>query len=163
MRDDSDGMTSRPNSYPFVPKSNAKLWPGQFWAIPLSDGRFACGRVLAIDVDKTYGARSSFVAGLLDWVGREPPNADSIAGAPVLEVGTAHVRVIERSGGAVLGERPLEADGIAVPEKVTRYWGTTYPVTRAERRFVQGEPPPPSSHREIKSPLTEEMLKPFPS
>jgi len=156
-------MTSRSNVYPFVPKSNAKLWPGQFWAIPLSDGRFACGRVLAIDVNKAYGARSSFVAGLLDWVGREAPNAESIAGAPLLEVGNAHVRAIERSGGAVLGERPLEADGIAVPQKITNYWGIGYPAARAEHRFVEGEPPPRSARRDVRSPLTDEMLKPFPA
>src|SRR5262249_10570900 len=35
-------------TYPFVPRSTAYLRPGQFWAIPLSDGRFACGRVLAL-------------------------------------------------------------------------------------------------------------------
>lgn len=34
--------------YPFEPKSNAYLLPGQFWGVPLSDGRWACGRVLAI-------------------------------------------------------------------------------------------------------------------
>jgi hypothetical protein len=33
--------------YPFVPRTNATLVPGQFWSIPLTDGRFACGRVLA--------------------------------------------------------------------------------------------------------------------
>ena len=155
-------MAARGNSaYPFVPKSNAKLWPGQFWAIPLSDGRFACGRVLAIDVDKTYGARSSFVAGLLDWVGPEPPTAQNIAGAPLLEIGNAHVKVIEQNGGAVLGERPLEADGIALPAKVTNYWGIGYPLGRAERRFVEGEPLPQWGRREVKSPLTDEMLKPF--
>jgi len=81
----------------------------------------------------------------------------------LLEVGNAHVRVIERSGGAVLGERALEADGIALPANVTHYWGTTYPLARAERRFVQGEPPAQSGHREVKSPLTDEMLKPFAS
>ena len=34
--------------YPFEPKSNAHLLPGQFWGVPLSDGRWACGRVLAV-------------------------------------------------------------------------------------------------------------------
>jgi hypothetical protein len=33
-------------TYPFVPKTNAQLVAGQSWSIPLSDGRFACGRVL---------------------------------------------------------------------------------------------------------------------
>jgi hypothetical protein len=33
-------------SYPFTPKWNRYLLPGQFWAVPLSDGRFGCGRVM---------------------------------------------------------------------------------------------------------------------
>jgi len=48
-----------------------------------------------------------------------------------------------------------------VPGKVTNYWGIAYPLVRAERRFVQGEPPPQSERREVKSPLTNEMRKPF--
>ena len=154
-------MTRGRDVYPFVPRSNAKLWPGQFWAIPLSDGRFACGRVLAIDVDKAYGGRSTFVAGLMDWVGRDPPNAQNIAGAPLLEVGSAHIGVIQESGSAVLGERPLEADGLALPAKITHYWGDGYPSARAERRFVQGEPPPEWAIREVASPLVDGMLEPF--
>jgi hypothetical protein len=30
--------------YPFEPKSNAYLLPGQFWGVPLSDRGWACGR-----------------------------------------------------------------------------------------------------------------------
>ena len=37
--------------YPFEPKSNAHLMPGQFWGVPLSDGRWACGRVLAVQTE----------------------------------------------------------------------------------------------------------------
>jgi hypothetical protein len=77
--------------YPFLPKTNAAMAPGQFWSIPLSDGRFACGRVIRIDRTAKYGARTMFVGGLLDWVGAEPPTAESIAGRPVLEMGNAHV------------------------------------------------------------------------
>jgi hypothetical protein len=146
--------------YPFVPKTNANLAPGQFWSIPLSDGRFACGRVLAIDRGATYGARTAFVGGLLDWVGTERPSSDSIAGKAVLEVGTAHVRVIAESGGAVLGERALELDGISVPADVRSAWGLRYPALRAEHLFVAGNPPPEFERRDVNSPLTEEMLKP---
>jgi hypothetical protein len=34
--------------YPFEPKSNTHHLPGQFWGVPLSDGRWAYGRVLAV-------------------------------------------------------------------------------------------------------------------
>jgi len=73
--------------YPFVPKSNAELAPGQFWSIPLSDGRFGCGRVLRVDRDRAYGARILFVGAVLDWVGETPPTSEAIAGAEVLAVG----------------------------------------------------------------------------
>ena len=67
--------------YPFVPKTNAKLLPGQFWSIPLSDGRFGCGRVLTATPEAGYGARTWFTGAVLDWVGDAPPTAESIAGA----------------------------------------------------------------------------------
>lgn len=35
-------------SYPFLPKSNTYLIPGQFWAIPLRTNKFACGRVIEV-------------------------------------------------------------------------------------------------------------------
>jgi hypothetical protein len=104
-------------TYPFTPKTNAYLAPGQFWSTPMSDGRFACGRVLRVDRDvKTYGARAMFVGALLDWVGTEPPTAEAIAGRPPLKSCGAYVRTITQPGGQVLGERPLELDGIVAPE-----------------------------------------------
>jgi len=108
--------------YPFVPKSNADLAPGQFWSIPLSDGRFGCGRVLRVDRDRAYGARILFVGAVLDWVGETPPTSEAIAGAEVLAVGTTHVRTIANGGGTVLGIRPLAADGITVPSVLNTHW-----------------------------------------
>lgn len=101
--------------YPFEPKSNAYLEPGQFWGIPLSDGRFACGRVLEVrrDPDEFVPVSSRiFLAGLHRWVGDRPPTSEDIAGAPLLAQGFAHVRAIRENGGMVLGLRPLEADGL---------------------------------------------------
>jgi len=146
--------------YPFVPKSNAQLEPGQFWSIPLSDGRFACGRVLRIDRAASYGARTMFVGAVLDWVGDAPPTDVAIAGRPVLALGRAHVRLIGEGGGSVLGIRALEADGITVPAQINTHWGAGYPAARAERRFIKGDPPPAFERRAIRSPLTGEMLRP---
>src|SRR6476661_4005553 len=69
-------------AYPFVPKSNRYVEAGQFWALPLSDGRYGCGRVMAVPA---FGAkdRVGFVAGLAGWIGSEPPTEATIAGAPV--------------------------------------------------------------------------------
>jgi internalin A len=152
-----------PPSYPFVPKSNAKLEPGQFWSIPLSDGRFGCGRVLRVDRDRKYGATILFLGAVLDWVGEAPPTGEAIAGRGMLAVGTTHVRTIAHGGGAIVGERPLEADGIEVPAQVNTFWGPTYPTDRAERRFIHGDPPPTSERRNVGSPLTDEMLAPSPT
>jgi hypothetical protein len=102
-------------AFPFVPKSNRWLEAGQFWSVPLSDGRFACGRVL--DVPREPGlhvpvSSRIFLAGLLDWVDGAPPTFGSIAGAGRFAQGFAHIKAITTTGGRVLGHRALEADGI---------------------------------------------------
>ena len=68
--------------YPFEPRSNAHLLPGQFWGVPLSDGRLACGRVLAVKAgsDSYFPGNSrTFLAALMHWEGDEPPTAEDIA------------------------------------------------------------------------------------
>jgi Immunity protein 26 len=105
--------------YPFVPKSNASLRAGQFWAVPLSDGRFACGRVLDVprggDLHVPANSRM-LLAGLLDWVDQQPPTTESIAGAQLIDQGFAHIKAILTTGGEVLGWRDLAADEI-VPHR----------------------------------------------
>jgi len=147
-------------SYPLTPKTNAHLRPGQFWSIPLADGRFGCGRVLRVEHDKAVGGRTRFIGAILDWVGEAPPSSEAIAGRDVLAVGNAHVRLISFGGGAILGERPLDADRIEPPERVDTYWGDGYGVMRAERRFIAGDPAPTSEFRQVSSPLSPEMLRP---
>lgn len=149
-------------TYPLIPKTTAHLRPGQFWSIPMADGRFGCGRVLRVDLDRPR-ARTLFVGAVLDWVGDAPPTAEAIAGNPVLSVGKAHVRLIAFGGGAILGERPLELDAIQPSTQIDTYWGDGYAVMRAERRFIAGDPPPTSDFREVSSPLTAEMLLPAPT
>lgn len=55
------------------------------------------------------------MVGLLDWCEPLVPTAESIAGRAVLEFGNAHIKTIRETGGALLGHRPLEEDGIAAP------------------------------------------------
>lgn len=98
--------------FPFYPKSNAKLLRGDFWGIPLNSGRFACGRVLDLPRKGDYGAKTSFLAGLLDWVGNELPTFESIAGAKLLQQGDAHIFTITKNDGLILGNRPLKLDNI---------------------------------------------------
>lgn len=154
---------AEPQRYPFIPKSNAELKPGQFWGIRLSDGRFACGRVLRLS-EPLMGLRNLFVAGLLDWVGPVPPTPDAIAGAPLLEFRQTPIEAIQAASG-ILGYRDLDSDGIVAPkdEDIKHIWGPGFLQSRAEHRFVKGNPPPKFSSREVRSPLTEEMLSPFPT
>ena len=61
-------------TYPFKPKSTAMLRPGQFWAVPLSNDKFACGRVLQIGTAEIPTKTRGFFGGLQDWIGASPPN-----------------------------------------------------------------------------------------
>jgi hypothetical protein len=101
--------------YPIRPKSTALLLPGQFWAVPLTDGRFACGRVLQVNGSELPVKSRNFFGGLLNWVGASLPSSECIAGAVVIASGVLHIRAITSLGGEVLGCRPIEADGLELP------------------------------------------------
>jgi hypothetical protein len=96
--------------YPFVPKSSTRLTPGDFWAVPLRDGTFACGRVVERMPTGKPGARVGFLGGLLDWRDSSKPDDQSIAGASFLAQGVVHIRAITSSGGSILGHRDLALD-----------------------------------------------------
>jgi hypothetical protein len=152
----------RTTPLPERPRRNTALVAGDFWAIPLSDGRFGCGRVLGLPAP---GAHMSvlFVAGVHDWVGSEPPRVDSIAGAALLEVGFAHVNSLTVDGCRLVGHRDLTLDGIVEVTDSGSYWGDGFATSRTEHRFVKGDPPPRYESRDIASPLTAEMLQRFTS
>ena len=124
--------------YPFEPRSNATLRPGQFWAVPLSDGRSACGRVLAIPPpgDPHLPANTrSFLAGLMDWTGTEPPTSEQLAGSQVIDQGMAHVRTIGETGGMLLGCRNLMLDAITGMRMVSHRMGGTVYLYEGARRL----------------------------
>ena len=130
-------MPTAPPAYPFVPKSNRWLQAGQFWAVPVSDGRFACGRVLDVPREPDLHvpvARTIFLAGLLDWVGDAPPTDGSIAGADLIAQGFAHIKAITTTGGDVLGHRDLDADGIVPARWRSHEGGGTVWVYEGARR-----------------------------
>lgn len=93
--------------YPLVPKSNAYLRPGQFWDIPLSDGRHAAGIVVATPSPEQASRRRMgtrlFVAGLLGWSGDNTPTVDNLIDRPLVTWGYAHINSITREGGQILG------------------------------------------------------------
>ena len=105
-------MAPKRPRYPFVPKSSSYLEPGQFWAIPLSNGAFAAGRVLQLFPKGHLMAPRGFYGGLMDWSGAAPPSSDDLAGRRILREGDMHVKVVQQTGGEILGCRPLELDDI---------------------------------------------------
>jgi hypothetical protein len=105
-------MNPRRVTYPFVPKSAASLIPGQFWALPLSNGTFGCGRVVQLAPTGMMGARVSFLGAVLDWVSTSPPTSAAIAGVPCVSQGHVHIKAITETGGEILGHRSLNLDGI---------------------------------------------------
>jgi hypothetical protein len=114
-------------SYPFEPRSNAYLQPGQFWAIPLSDGRFAAGRVMAVPA---FGPkdRTGVVIALMDWSGDQPPTSDDLAGHDALIQAKSRFDAISRTGGEILGIRPLGLDRIEAIDPMESGVGTKHLV-----------------------------------
>jgi len=101
--------------YPFCPKSTSYLEPGQYWPIALSNGYFAAGRVLQINMTSGARDRRMFLAGLMNWCSDAPPNVKSLAGARLLDFGVVHTRMFSSNGFQIEGHRPLGADHLSVP------------------------------------------------
>ncbi|MCE2570054.1 Imm26 family immunity protein [Motilimonas eburnea] len=91
-------------NYPFKPKSTSYLKRGQFWSVPLENGKYCCGVVVGklSTLDKVDSRM--FIAALLDWVGDTPPTIDLVAGSRILEQSYAHIKTIQETGGEILGE-----------------------------------------------------------
>ena len=98
--------------FPFSPKSNVKLCPGDFWALPLQDGSYACGLVLQLPPAGVSGAKVSFLGGLLNWHSADKPTLENITGSKLIEQGVMHVLAIQQGGGMILGNIALEANAI---------------------------------------------------
>lgn len=97
-------------NYPFKPKSNRYLIPGQFWGIPLDNEKFACGRVIEIEPNN----RTGFLAGLMDWIGDKPPTEEDLKDCKTLKQLDVHIKTIHETAvnGCITGYRSLELDGI---------------------------------------------------
>ncbi|WP_165231132.1 hypothetical protein [Aquisphaera insulae] len=128
--------SDRPISYPFVPRSTANLLPGQFFSFRLSDGRFACGRILATCWPHSTGRRTLFYCGLMDWCGTSPASADDLSGCGLLYEDWFHVVIFEDYGSCVDGLRPLELDGLAPSPGDDSVSGRAILKNVAERHFV---------------------------
>ncbi|MGD8875507.1 MAG: Imm26 family immunity protein [Gammaproteobacteria bacterium] len=125
--------------YPFEPKSTTHLEPGQFWAIPLSNGSYACGVVLAKLISSGKIERRSFLAALIDWNGKDKPSSEDIKNKEIIKKGAAHIKTIQLTGGVIIGKTEFNS----LPENpkeytddiVTMGYGVLEKV--AEKNFVK--------------------------
>lgn len=78
---------------------------GDYWTVPLPSG--GRGVVQVRDVQRTGpGARTTFVAGVVEWRGEEEPTPDVLRGKRVLAQGLMSVSVFTEGGSVVLGNAP---------------------------------------------------------
>ena len=97
------------------------------------------------DLDDDFllgGSRKIFLAALMDWIGKAEPTEDDLIGCGLLEQGLVHVKAILRTGGMILGCRPLDLDGVTGLREVTHRgggivylyegWTRLRPATREE-------------------------------
>jgi len=91
-------------NYPFTPKSTSYLEPGQFWAVPLSNGNYGCGVVLAKLISSGKIESRLFLGALIDWCGTEEPTPENIIGSSFLKTGAVHIKAIHTTGGNIIGK-----------------------------------------------------------
>jgi hypothetical protein len=121
--------------YPLVPKSTSRLRRGQFWSIPLSDGRFGAGCVLGgLRRNNKKDARG-FIAGVANWIGVNPPTEADLDGVGIYRHAFAHIKCITETGASIIGEANLEYGGIPeVAESLSiSTWGYGVPVILAHK------------------------------
>lgn len=126
-------------NYPFTPKSTSYLEPGQFWAIPLSNGNYACGVVLSKLSNGKKIENRVFLAALIDWNGANEPVPKKIENAKFIKIGAAHIKAIQSMGGGIIGKAEISD----LPENPTEYtddivtmgYGVLEKV--AEKHFVE--------------------------
>lgn len=133
---------TKTRSFPYLPKSVLSMMRGDFWAIPLSNSTFACGRVLQLGSEIQPRLLKAFWGCVLDWNSPDLPNHDNIAGAKSIREGSMHILAIESTGGAILGSRSLALDGLAPSETVAagliyRGFGIIRPAANADYENLQ--------------------------
>lgn len=86
---------------------------GDFWTTRLPSGDLGVLQVRDLKRNGP-GARSAFVAGVIDWRGDETPNADSLRGCRVLAQGLTRVEVFTQGAAVVVGNttETVPTDGL---------------------------------------------------
>lgn len=123
--------------FPFVPKSSQRLVRGQFWSIPLADGRFGAGCVVGQRIADGIPSTRLFLAGVVRWIGASAPKASDLNDCDLLDVGFAHIKTIINSGGCILGAANLRLDDYVprVDASAIKTYGYGVPKLVIERHF----------------------------
>jgi hypothetical protein len=83
----------------------ADLEIGDFWIVRLPSGRL--GAMQVRDLKRSGpGARTTFVAGVIDWSGSDPPATSDLRGRRVVAQGLTRIEAFTESGAMVLGNAP---------------------------------------------------------
>lgn len=78
--------------------------------------------------------RVGVVVGLMDWSGDHKPTTDDLAGRAVLVQAQTRFEAVSKTGGEVLGLRPLGLDGIKPVDPLDLSVGSVH-VSGAGERF----------------------------
>lgn len=99
-------MTSN-RSFPLSPRSTSQLEAGDIIAVPREPTGWAC--LVVVEVQRRGpGARSTFIAGVVDWLGESPPREQDVAELPVVAQGLTRMEIFTEGGLAVVGNlRPV--------------------------------------------------------
>jgi hypothetical protein len=133
-------------SFPFVPRSAIQLEIGDFWTVPLSEGEW--GVVQVRDLQRSGpGARSAFVAGVVDWRGARPPSAADLRGCRVLAHGLVSIKAFTEGGASILGNAPdtVPTAGLTSAFRdyavgtVTYTWGWKVLAQRVEKTLTAAD------------------------
>ena len=89
----------------------------------MKSGRFACGRVLQLDISTGKVDRRRFYAGLMNWSDQNEPTPHSIAGVKILKAGKAHIKTITANNSMITGYRPIEYDNLEIPLSLSNSGG----------------------------------------
>jgi len=126
-------------NYPYTPKSTSYLEPGQFWAVPLSNGNYACGVVLAKLSNGQKTESRIFLAALVNWCGTSEPTPENIKNAQILKIGAAHIKAIQTTGGSIIGKAEFNELPASPKEYTDDIVTMGYGVIKkmAEKHFVK--------------------------
>ncbi|MDT7571106.1 MAG: hypothetical protein QOE05_1280 [Actinomycetota bacterium] len=133
-------------SFPFTPRSATQLEIGDFWTVALPSGGLGCLQVRDLKRSGT-GARTSFVAGVLDWRGDEQPQAADLAGKRVLAQGLTGIEIFTTGRAVVIGHttETVPTEGLTSAFRdfavgtVTHVWGWMVLPQRVERVLNERE------------------------